>query len=148
MKGMSKFDIFSGGYEENISELFEKYEALSDMAELFPDQMFKGMNMLFGETALTFFLNTVRTQVNNCSNKYAEAVTLMTKEYTLVYQKERLLDEWRTVDIVEWFKRYPEKSQIEVFRLCFNRLMRIQRQLDEKYQDDIFLRDQIVSSIS
>lgn len=104
--------------------------------------------MLFSGSALTFFLNNVRRQVVNSRNKYQEAVKLMKKEYTSLDQKTRLLDEWRTADITEWFKRYPEKSQIEVFRLCFDRLMKIQRQLDEKYQDDLFLRDQTVSRIS
>lgn len=41
MKCMNKFDMFTGGYEENISELFEKYEALCDVVELLQEQMCK-----------------------------------------------------------------------------------------------------------
>lgn len=107
IKGMTKIDPFSGSYGENIVEIFEKYEATCDMVELSEEQMFKGLNMLFKGTALSFFLSNVRDVVKegfNTKDRYREAVKLMIKEYTSEDQKRRLLDEWRTVSLLDWFK--------------------------------------------
>jgi hypothetical protein len=42
--------------------------------------------------------------------------------------------------------KYPEKSQVEVFKMGYRTLSRTQRQLHKDYHSDRFLRDQLVVS--
>jgi hypothetical protein len=43
-------------------------------------------------------------------------------------------------------RNHPEKSQVEVFRFVCRNLTKTQRQLQEDYHNDRFLRDQIILS--
>ena len=109
--------------------------------------MFKGISIILEGSPHTFFKENLM-KIENQEESYEKARRALIKEYTSEEKKRRLLDEWRTVDLVDWNSRFAELSEVDVFKKCVDRLMQIQRQLDEHYQKDIFLRDQLIFSVS
>lgn len=99
MKSLSSTDKFRGGFDEDLAGIFETYKSNCDLLDICDSDILKGIPMLLEGTTLTFFHEEVKPNIETDK----DAFDLMIRSYTSDDQKNRLLDEWRSVDLVEWF---------------------------------------------
>jgi hypothetical protein len=80
------------------------------------------------------------------ADSYEKLIDGLMTWYTSEEQRSRLLREWQSTRLFEWMKSSPEKSEIAVFRDLAAHLPKIQRQLSQEYQKDVFLKDQLMTA--
>ena len=148
LKSLSGITKFRGGFDSDISELLEKYEDLCKIVEVPEKDMIRGITMLLEGPALTRYNREIRGQFPENDGNYNAVVKKILSIFTSSDQKSRLLNEWRNVDITEWFKRFPDLSQTQVFGKLVERMMRTQLRLESQYHSDVLLRDQLITSVS
>lgn len=133
---------YNGLWDEDLIGTIEVFELAAEMCNVSEQEMLRGIPIMLDGAALSYYGSHVKGKVTN----YKDALNQLLSWFTSDEQRSRLLSEWHETRLRTWFKRHPEKSQLSVFREMSARLSNIQRQLDTKYREDIFLRDQIITA--
>lgn len=142
MKAFIGQDKFSGKYEEDLDAVLNIFETLSRMCDATPEEMRKAMPVMLKGNALRLFSKKAKDCVT-----YENGAEMLRSWYNSREKQNRLLTEWREMKLSEAMEEKPDESEVAVYRDFIARLMSIQDQLDESYQGDKFLRDQLLASV-
>jgi hypothetical protein len=77
---------------------------------------------------------------------YEDKIKIHRDEFTSEERRNRLLRMWQGMSLRSEMGKHPEKSQVEVFKLVYRILTKIQRQIHPDYHSDRFLSDNMVIS--
>jgi hypothetical protein len=132
---------FGGSFDDDLHGALQTYETFSEMYGLNEVEMSASLPLILDGDALTFYAARIPK-----SSTYGEKVKLLQEEFTSEERRNRLLRIWQGMSLKAEMVKHPEKSQVEVFKLVYRSLSKIQNQLHADYHADRFLRDQIVIS--
>ena len=134
-------DKYAGNWDEDINDALEVFDLTCDMYELDDNSRRDGISIILKGPALSHYASNVKQL-----KTYEEVKSALRTWYTSDEKQSRLLDEWRKISMTKWMVRFPEKSQLSVFKDMVIHLQKLQRQLHSDYRKDRFLRDQLIVS--
>ena len=142
IKAFGTRNKYKGGWDEDLAGTIEVYELTCAMCNITGDDRLDGIPVMLDSGALSYYATNIR----NVSKTYDDAITMLKEWFTSEEQMTRLLQQWREITLSAWFRKYPDKSQSDVFRLLCEKLTSIQRQLHSDYRNPRFLRDQLIAA--
>lgn len=130
---------YSGALDEDLIGTIRIYKTLATTCGLEKSDMARGLPMLLDGDAMAYYSQHLSGEQN-----FEKVLKALQDEFISEEQRNRLLRIWQRTSLLDSMKNSPEKSEVAVFKEMCRLLSTTQRQLDEAYHDDLFLRDQIV----
>lgn len=112
LKALNKMTTYSGNFTEDLEEVIQTFETLSDVCDVNIDsKRRKEIPIMLKGTELWKY----------SSNKYLystfqESVDALRSCFSSTEKKPRLLSEWNTMRLTEALAQRPDKTEIEVFK--------------------------------
>ena len=142
IKALGTRNKYKGGWDEDLAGTIEVYELTCVMCNITGAGRLADIPVMLDSGSLSYYATNIR----NVSKTYDDAITMLKEWFTSEEQMTRLLQQWREITLSAWFRKYPDKSQSDVFRLLCEKLTSIQRQLHSDYRNPRFLRDQLIAA--
>lgn len=142
IKAFSSKETFSGAWEEDLDNSINIFETLAIMCELNEEEKLKSIPVMLRGDALSFYATNVKK-----SKSYDEAMNLLRKWYNSEDKKARILSKWQGMSLTKAMTDEPEESEVEIFRKFVAKMISLQKQLDDVYHADHFLRDRLLTAV-
>ena len=135
MKAYVGKPIFTGNWDEDLDTCISVFNTLSKMCGMTDEDKVKSIPVMLSGDALSYFASNI-----NENDEFTRATKLLREWYNSDDKKARILTKWQTMTLSEAMADEPKSSDVSVFRKFVAKLVSFQKQLDEIYHTDTFLR--------
>lgn len=111
------------------------------MCRLSEEERVECIPIMLCDEALSYY-----STISNKNGTYNEVKDEILAYYTSEEQKGRILTTWQSMRLSDAMRENQYKSEIRVFRQFSYKMSQLQQQLDKIFQEDTFLREQLIIS--
>lgn len=131
---------FSAAMDQDLNSILDTYEHVSDLQGCTDEEKARGLALVLDGVALKFFVQNMRNVYT-----FAEARRKLLENYTSEEQRTRCFSEFQGMRLsTECRQADDDASERAVFLKAAEKLRNLQRLLDQAYDSDQFLRDQLI----
>lgn len=137
MKSFITMPKFSGNFTDDLEEVIEEFETVSDIFDVSTDQeKLKEVPIMLKSTTFRKY-----SQKKKRFRLYEEGIDELRMWFSSTERQTRLLSEWNSMRLTDAMEQNPKKSEMETFKAFVDRATELQHQLHSSYHEDRQLRD-------